>query len=706
MPMMKNSREEIDSPTSAAAYLSSNCDEHESATTYIKMHELLGRIVMDAPSLDDSSDSIEGSDRRSRTNSPRHRNIRRGTVNRPLTLDHCSESPPDSEQGQHEVLSDALDQLNRLASLDSTEYQQRLLKNSLPALRTEISDVGSSTCPQIISTLSSQSFQTPLMQLSMSIHRLHAVVANVTREVDGHPDEVQELQFQLSTLLRRNHQLESAARKVHSRNLKLKQQSQQDRKVARRLQQKVHKYEAQLESQEFQLMASKVQQHETQLQLFSSRSHNHNNCEPSRDRTDSNISEFIDIAQIDISDVVQTIEQEFVSKQKESQKNDDQQNILPSSSSISVRSEISETTTEATKDVDETTFATSSSVNTFKSHSLFDDTAPTLCYSSHGSTTPISITSSDCVYDDNDDDLTTITTTSTSPSPNVGDSCRDQSTAGGDDRINTLNKSASSLAMPNLHNRFAKFLGPRPIPNYTLKMVPPYAVQFAALQVNVSLQDNNRNSDQHSQPPSSSSSLPEDIMVVEDHGILLDTDAAAPLIDNCYSTSKSTLARKTETAFAVSGFRGFDTDTTNVKPTLGSRLIEINGESVDSKWTLEELYCALSDTSQSSDTNKSNHKIATKLTFRNEVWNKEQTKELKAASQQVSKEATTRTDGTSNGSSIQRVNDKSQQNEKEKKNNNVNNNNTRHHFMRARTASTESVGKAFNGLGNFLNNLQ
>ena len=186
----------------------------------------------------------------------------------------------------------------------------------------------------------------------------------------------------------------------------------------------------------------------------------------------------------------------------------------------------------------------------------------------------------------------------------------------------------------------------------------------------------------------------------------MDNDAAAPLIDNCYSTSKSTLARKIETAFAVSGFRGFDTDTTNVKPTLGSRLIEINGESVDSKWTLEELYCALSDTSQSSDTNKSNHKIATKLTFRNEVWNKEQTKELKAASQQVSREATTRTDGISNGSSIQRVNDKSQQNEKKKKNNNVNNNNTRHHFMRARTASTESVGKAFNGLGNFLNNLQ
>jgi hypothetical protein len=704
--MMKNSREEIDSPTSALAYLSSNYDEHESATTYIKMHERLGRIVMDAPSLDDSSDSIEGSDR-SRTNSPRHRNIRRGTVNRPLTLDHCSESLPDGEQGQHEVLSYALNQLNRLASLDSTEYQQRLLKNSLPALRTEISDVGSSTCPQIISTSSSQSFQTPLMQLSMSIHRLHAVVANVTREVDGHPDEVQELQFQLSTLLRRNRQLESAAKKVHSKNLKLKQQSQKDRKVARRLQQKVYKYEAQLESQEFQLMASKVQQHETQLQLFSSRSHNNNNCEPFRDRTDSNISDFIDIAQINICETVQTIEQEFSStqQQKESQKNDDQQNILSSSSSISVRSEISETTTEATKDVDETTFATSSSVTTFKSQSLFDDTAPTLCYSSQGSTTPISITSSDCVYDDNDDDLTTITTTSTYLSPNVGDSRREQSTAGGDDIINTSNKSASSLAMPNLHSRFAKFLGPRPIPNYTLKMVLPYAVQFAALQVKASLQDNNRNSDQHSQPPSSLS-LPEDIMVVEDHGILKESDAAAPLIDNCSSTSKTTFAHKTETAFAVSGFRGFDTDTTNVKPTLGARLIGINGESVDSKWTLEELYCALSDTSQSSNTNKSNHKKATKLTFRNEAWNKEQTKELKAASQQVNKEATTRTDGISSGSSNQRVNDKSQENEKEKKNNNVHNNNTRHHFLRARTASTESVGKAFNGLGNFLNNLQ
>jgi hypothetical protein len=698
-PTMKNSRKEIDSPTSATAYTPSNYDEKESEMTPTTMHERIGRIVVSAPSLDDSSDSIEISD-----NSPRHRNIRRGAVNRPYTtLDCCSDSLPGGEHDQYEVLSYALNQLNRLASLDSTEYQQRLLKNSLPALRTGISNVGSSTCPQIISPISSQSFQTPLMQLSMSIHRLHAVVANVTREVDGHPDEVQELQSQLSTLLRRNRQLESAAKKVHSKNLKLKQQSQKDRTVARRLQQRVHKYEALLESQEFQLMASKVQQHETQLQLFSSRSHNDNNCEqPSRDRTDSNISEFIDIAQIDICETVQTIEQEFSSKQqqqKESQKNNDQQHILSSSSSVSLRSEISETTTEATKDVDETTLATSStSVTTFKSHSLFDDTAPTLCYSAQGSTTPISITSSDFVYDDNDDDLTTVTTTSNYLSPNVGDSHRGQSTAGGDDKIDTSNKSASSLAMPTLHNRFAKFLGPRPIQTYTLKMVPPYAVQFAALQVRVSLQYNSKNSDQHSQPPSSSSSsLPEDIMVVEDHGILKENDAAAPLIDNCSSTYKTT-----ETAFAVSGFRGFDTDTTNVKPTLGARLIEINGESVDSKWTLEELYCALSDTSQSSNTNKNNHNKATKLTFRNEVWNKEQTKELKAASQQINKGSTPKTacikkegvnDALSNGSSNQRVNDKTQQN-------------TRHHFLRARTASTESVGKAFNGLGNFLNNLQ
>jgi len=221
------------------------------------------------------------------------------------------------------LLIGALHQLQKLATLDSSEYQQRLLENTLPKLELEPAGKSSLCYPSLathkttsksmapVSELSPP-LQTPLMQLSMSIHRLHAVVANITKETDGHTDEVQELQSQLSKMRSRNQRLESAAKMVHKKNLKLKQQAKQDQKTIRELRQKAKDYEVQLESQGFQLMASKVQQHEIVLQLKSQQQQSQTNSvksvassvgessekedeEQRRQRMDSSMSDFLNV---------------------------------------------------------------------------------------------------------------------------------------------------------------------------------------------------------------------------------------------------------------------------------------------------------------------------------------------------------------------------------------------------------------------------
>lgn len=691
--MMKNSiedeiLEDIDSLTSATtSYMSSSFDE-QSVTTPPPMHGRLGRIIMPT-SLDDSSDSIE-SNGRTRINSYRYRNIQQGAINRPRTSNYLK-SVSDEEPNQYEVLSCTLNQLNRLASLNSTEYQQRLLENSLPD--------NSNLCSQT-SSLSSQSFQTPLIQLSMSIHRLHAVVANVTREVNGHPDEVQELQSQLSTLRLRNRQLETAVKKVHKKNLKLKQLSQQDRKVSRRLQHKVHEYKAELEAQGHELMTSKVQQHEIQLQL-SSRNHNGNNCKTPRDRIDSNMSDFLDIEQEiegDTDETIQTINQNLLVEQKS-----EENNI---------------TTVGISKEDNEIT----------RTHSLFEDTAPTLRYSAQGSTSislygrpsspsqvrkpthsvggsSIAETSSSACPVDDDDYLATITSSPSSLSPNIRkDSHHEPSVDDGDTESLDDSNTAASLAMPSIHSSFAKLLGCRPIQNYTLKINNPCNMQFATLQVQISNEENNNtsnndndNNDSESLRSQGSSPLPRNIVFDEDNdiGCIRENDVDSSSQDDHCSTSMLSATFKTETAFAVSGFRGFDTNQ-NVTPTLGARLIEINGESVDAKWTLEDLYFALSDTSKSTSSTK-NQKSIKALTFRNEIWDKDQTKDLKIHYSRLEKYTDTLSDGkeqhTEKNKTLQR---------KDRKKCNSEDSKPLHNFLRARTASTETVGKAFNGLGNFL----
>jgi hypothetical protein len=115
-----------------------------------------------------------------------------------------------------------------------------------------------------------------------------------------------------------------------------------------------------------------------------------------------------------------------------------------------------------------------------------------------------------------------------------GSSSESQSTTN-DDTIKAIQKQSSTTTsvptlpgmMSSFHSHF-KFLNSRPVQDYTLKMVPPFTMQFVALKVR----------------PSSSS------------------DQA----DNNESTHAT--CGDLETVFAVSGFEGFD-EATNLKPTSG-----------------------------------------------------------------------------------------------------------------------------------------
>jgi hypothetical protein len=132
--------------------------------------------------------------------------------------------------------------------------------------------------------------------------------------------------------------------------------------------------------------------------------------------------------------------------------------------------------------------------------------------------------------------------------------------------------------------------------------------------------------------------------VLEDHGIVQEA---------------------TETAFAVCGFGDFDEDA-NLKPTMGARLVRINGTPVDGCWTLKELHEALDPTEV---------KIQS-LTFRNEIWDRKQSSMLRTAI----KARTCNSDHTDQCRAD-------------------------HSLSRTRTRSGDSVGKALNGFNNFLQNL-
>jgi hypothetical protein len=154
-----------------------------------------------------------------------------------------------------------LKQLVRLATMDSTDYHRQLLDNALPSLSSKSENHSISLSP------SSSMIQNQMMQLSMAIHRLHSVVANLTQDVDSHTDDTQLLQSQLLACQERAQQVEAAAHRLYRRNQKLKRQTQHDSKALQKLQSKLRQYEKQLEAQEMQLVTSQLHHHELQLQL-------------------------------------------------------------------------------------------------------------------------------------------------------------------------------------------------------------------------------------------------------------------------------------------------------------------------------------------------------------------------------------------------------------------------------------------------------
>ena len=580
MKVPTGERKEIDSPltTQTTQTDASTSLEEDTLMTPPPMPSRLGRIIFSSQSSStDGSYSTTDGENESKASTHHHRRLNMPHATTRSKLGEESKT----DEAQQDALVHALQQLQKLATLDSNEYQQRLLENTLPSLQQIEKPQTSLFCPSLADTSSSkqelselsQSIQTPLVQLSMSIHRLHAVVANITKELDGHTDEVQELQFQLSTLRQRNQKLEKAAKKVHTKNLQLEKQAKLDRRIVGGLQHKVRQYEAQLESQGFQLMASKVQNHEIQLQLSKNRV-----------RVDSNMSEFLDIGAEDDSHL------------------DDCQGSIQTSTTSSTMNEAPSPNRPnlASKSFDT---ATDSSCG------------PVIRFSKDGA----------AVTPDRG-------TKKAAKNPEAKDCESERSTQQrGEKPKETIDAKSNEKS---LTDRFARFLGPHAIQNYNLKIVPPCNIQFVEI----------------------------------------------PL--------KSANKKDESTALAVCGLQGFN-DELNMKPTIGAQITKINGNSIDERCTLQELYSKL---------DKHTTKKPVILTFRNERWDSQQTKILNAAIHDQEK-SRGKSKEKSNGASLfvdsQTANDGELVERGETD-----------FAPRARTGSSDSVGKVMDGIGNFLQNLK
>ena len=490
-----------------------------------------------------------------------------------IIVDRCAESSSLSLQNsgscsQKSILTDLdneLIQLNQLASLNSIEYQKCLMENSLPSIHIARDfHVNNVVSPSNISSTTTSSPLLPqstlLAQLSMSIHRLHAVVVNVTREADSLPDELQELQAHLSTTLNRNRKLENTAMAIYRRNIKIRSRSREDRKEIRRLRKEAYAYKNRLAKQDLQLMAKKVAQHETQSLLWTRNNRNDNNQHGVEEVDDSIAS--------------------------------NQTNHLDQFSPLS------------------------------------SSTGPTLRFSATESTTIAYGFNPDAECDDD-----------------------------GNGQKN-INHSANVASGEN-------FLLPK-ARSYTVEVSLPCTIKFDTSEI---INMNN----QHSKSLILSSSFPNNDTTIELQDTGQENNQAASIRNNPTSSHFATTASKSvkENAFIVVGCQNFNSDT-NTKPKIGSRLVEINGESVDREWTLKKLNRALADTSGMS----CNTKMA-RISFREEVW-----------------------DTTDNITKYEKVKST------KKGTKNEDNSNLSKFLGDARTASTEKVGKAFNGLGNFLQSLQ
>ncbi|KAG7348111.1 hypothetical protein IV203_016816 [Nitzschia inconspicua] len=512
----------IDSPgtSTISSSIVSSFDEDFSP---LPLQERLGRVV----SSSSSSNDFDGDRSGTKTPLPPRRPMVRKTISAGsaqydqwLLAERLKlEQDRKTKSTLHE-----LQQLVRLATMDSSVYHKQLVDNTLPSLSSKNEN---QSTPNTNSSL----LQNQLMQLSMAIHRLHSIVANLTQDVDAHTDDTQLLQSQLLASQLRTQQVEAVAHKLYRQNQKLKKQTRQDQNVLHRLQSKLRRYENQLETQKNQLLTSQLHQHELQLQLQqkSFQGECGSSISSCRDRTDSTFSELcLEDAGMDLlpSDVGGESDNEIVNSQN-----------------------------------------------------MFESTKPTLCFSANGSS-----------YDATDNRLRTWSNVSVGsvnslegpnckgdnknleklPQPeNVTDTTdqtnvQEKETANKVDFLKHEKNDRLPRMMSNLNKTFRLF-GSTPS-NYTLKFIKPFQMQFSVFEVNVNA--------------------------------------------NGESEMKGSVSRS-ENAFVVVGFDGFD-EIANIKPTLGARLVRINGVDVDSKWDLLKLHDAIYTNNE--------EKSSINLTFRNEEW--------------------------------------------------------------------------------------
>mmetsp|Transcript_43463 Transcript_43463/g.105355 ORF Transcript_43463/g.105355 Transcript_43463/m.105355 type:complete len:877 (+) Transcript_43463:409-3039(+) len=494
----------------------------------------------------------------------------------------------------------ALQRLNRFAVMDSTEYRQRLVESSFPDAS------GLLTSQRSPATALSESETRALLHLSRSIHRLQSAAANLTTEVDSHTDDMLGLQQQLEEAQKRNSMLEMAVQKLHERNRKLKARSEKDKKKCEILTSKVLQTEQKLNEQGFQLMANQVQNHEHQL-LHQTSSSVVVGEEEGRERTDSSFSEVMSTS------TSQKLDPECCGGRKTPPAGQDE--VLPTDG-MNNSSDVYSVGSSATMS---TMTHSMSKMNHGQQQQqqqqqqlIFDNFGPTLCFSAQSSSTRsqrscFSYGSGNDFVDGSftEDDIT-MTTTTTSIASNSPKSPWPYTVSGRPSVPHVKDNAASNKdrtnvpTMPSLHNPFSKLLGPRQVQPYTLRMVPPFEMQYVALSLPVSPADRSDiNPVTHESVTCGEASC-----VVEDHGMVLSNgESSQP---------------QSDFAFAVCGFNGFSQDF-NCKPSLGARLLQINDKPVDPTWTIVDLQEALKCHGR------------TKLTFRNDRWTKEQDQVLQAA---------------------------------------------------------------------------
>ena len=213
--------------------------------------------------------------------------IQQGRVEVKVVEDH-SNLPPRKEEDNRvtdisedddsstEFLLQAISTLTSLASLDSSDYQQRLTNNSLPTISV-------STTP----TVSNQTQQSKdfVLKLEHVICRLQGLVSNLNVENEQQTLELLDLQQQLSESRDREAKLGKAVEKLLARNTKLKEKRASQKIMKHRIMDQVtQKLSAknQQEEAEFYKLAERVQQHEQTIRI--------QQIQQSRERTHSDFS--------------------------------------------------------------------------------------------------------------------------------------------------------------------------------------------------------------------------------------------------------------------------------------------------------------------------------------------------------------------------------------------------------------------------------